>query len=169
MGGSVLTRLKQARYLGSHPRVSGQVGGLTIEFRTDGLRVVARRKPEIFLPWSDVRALDALDASDVDQHATARKRTVTSFLVVTDAGGPWIFAIPGLSPVELRSGLQPLQGYVPEPPPEDSQPLPIYVPQEPQDRLPLADRLALLDELLRVGAISQDERDQQRARLLDSI
>jgi hypothetical protein len=173
VGGSVLTRLRQARYLGSHPRVSGQVDRLTIEFRSDGIRMSAWRKPGVFLPWADVRALDALDVAEV-RALTKKKRTVESYLVVTDPDGQWIFAIPGLSPVELSSGLQPLLRYVPAPParpeaPEDAQPLPIYVPGPPEDRLPLADRLAQLDELLAAGAISQDERDRQRARLLDSI
>jgi hypothetical protein len=154
--------------------VSGQVDRLTIEFRSDGIRVFAWRKAGVFLPWSDVRALDALDVSEV-RTLTKKKRTLESYLVVTDAAGQWIYAIPGLSPVELSSGLQPLLRYVPAPPPsppdppEDDQPLPIYVPGPPEDRLPLADRLAKIDELLAAGAISQDERDRQRARLLDSI
>jgi hypothetical protein len=181
VGGSVLTRLRQARYLGSHPGVSGHADGLTIEFRTDGLRMFAGHNPGIFVPWADVRALDALDLTEVRDHVTAsrvlllgllafgaKKRTVQSYLVVTDADGQWIFAVPGLSSVELSSGLRPLLRYVPERP-EAPDPLPVYVPEPPEDRLPLADRLSLLDELFESGAITQAERDQQRARLLDSI
>ena len=70
----------------------------------------------------------------------ARKQTTISYLVIKDTAGEWVFAVPTLSPVELRSGLQPLKRYITSREPPDSTAVAVAAPaaaavEEPAVRL----------------------------------
>lgn len=116
-----LTRLVNARYLGSHPGVADSIQGVAIEFRDDGVAFVPRGKPK-FVSWAAVEKVEVLDAEQFQQRVTLTrlvalgplgllwpKKTVFAYLVVTDDRGDWVFSVPGLSSAELRLGLARLE------------------------------------------------------------
>ena len=88
----------------------------------------------------------------------AKKSTKFSFLEIADQDGSWLFAIPNLSSIELRSGLDPVRRR--------------YGIGAAAATDPAADpaaRIQQLDELWSRGLVSAEEYQQQRARILSEL
>jgi hypothetical protein len=126
MESTVLTALRGAEYLGSHPRARRRVAPVDVVFTSDGISMMRGSREFGTLPWQHIGALSAASWESVERRITAprvmllglwalvfRKTSRAAHLVVADDDGEWAFAIPGLSPDELREGLDPLQRYVP--------------------------------------------------------
>ncbi|MEQ8842257.1 MAG: hypothetical protein RIB98_14835 [Acidimicrobiales bacterium] len=173
----VLTRLRGAKYLGSHPNAPGQVENLDIEFTSDGVRLRAR-KSLIEIPWRTVVELSADDRESVEKRVTgprllllgafaliAKKERVLSYLAVVDDKGEWLLEVPSLSAIELRAGLSQLLSYVPD---GGSHPAETR-PSSDSSGATIAERLASLDELKALGLISDVEYSSQRAAIISSL
>lgn len=172
-----LTLLSEVTYLGSHPTVVGHHEGLAVVFYRDRLSVRDSRKREnVHVPWGTVSKLAALDRHHVENSvslsrvallgvfAFAGKGKPTAYLEVVDASGTWLFAVPGLTAVELEAGLMPIRSrYLPH--------LASASPREPGAGAPVdpASRLRQLDELRAAGLIDDAEYQSRRAVILDSI
>ena len=170
----VLTRLRKAKYLGSHPRVPRQAEDLDLVFTTAGITFQAGRANLGDIPWSSIHELVADTSEGVERRLTgtrllllgafalvAKKETLFSYLIVRDAHGEWIFAIPGLSAIELRSGLNPLRVHVPSRTAQHAQPsAPVSSP---------ADRLRRLSELAAEGLLTEAEHAAKRQLILDEL
>lgn len=172
----VLTRLRKAKYLGSHPRVSGHVEGVDVEFTNIGVRLRAK-KTSIDIPWTTVTELAALDRDGVERRITAprllalgtfaliaKKERSLSYLVIADDRGEWVVEVPGLTSIELKSGLGPLQQFLPAQPTEDTASLAIGI-----DNNDVGDRLARLDNLLTQGLLTPQEHAAQRQAIISSL
>ena len=165
-----LTRLRKLKYLGSHERFSGQVEGIDVEFTRAGVALMGKKSLLAEVPWRYVRDLAADDRESVERRITAprllllgafaliaKKERTLSYLVVRDQDGEWIFEVPGISAIELRSGLVPLHRYVP-----------MYEAPPNADQDP-ASRLGRLADLLASGILTQAEHDEQRAAIITSL
>lgn len=154
-----LTALRGTRYLGSHPTASGQVSGVDVIFTSDEVRFRRRKVVLGQLLWRDVVALEAGNDETVEIDRGVRKSL--SYLVVSDRAGRWIFEVPGLSRMELRSGLIPLREFIP---PQDE----VRTPPAEEPRR-FADRLAELQEMFDRRLISEAEFHAKRQQLLDDF
>jgi hypothetical protein len=173
--GDLLTRLKDATYLGSHPARPGQQEKVVVGFYRGGIRADGKRGQALMrLEWSEVHDLDASTQQDYSSRVTTTrlatlgflaiaipKRTVVSFLIIADSTAEWVFAVPGLSAVALRSGLAPLRTMLPNRAPS----LPVAVVSDAGP----AERLRRLDELLEQGLITQAELATRRTAIIDSL
>ena len=124
---NVLTALRDTTYLGSHPRATRRVYDVDIEFTDAGLSMRRGRRQFGSIPWDSVSALSAATWESEERQIfwptvfffgwiwawLTRSTTTYSYLTVTDSGGEWAFAVPGLSASELRTGVDALQAYVP--------------------------------------------------------
>jgi hypothetical protein len=175
----VVTESGGVKYLGSHPRYSGQAEGLDLEFTEAGLRFSKGRRELGFIGWEHVRDLAADSRDGMEQRITAtrvvllgalallaKKQRVLSYLIVTDSAGDWMFEVPGLSAIELDAGLRSLQPYVraaeSELPVEPETPVVAELPS-------VQDRLQRLGTLLETGLITAEEYAQRRTAILDSL
>lgn len=172
----VLTRLKKTKYLGSHPRVSGQAQELDVVFTTSGIVFRAGRSTLGERPWSAVVELTADTNEGLEKRLTgprllllgglafiAKKETRIAYLIIRDAEGDWIFAVPGLSAIELRSGLVGLQKFVaPRPSPATQTPA-VAATATP------AERLQRLADLKADGLITDAEHADRRQAILDTL
>jgi hypothetical protein len=125
---TVLTALRGAEYLGSHPSAPRRFGPVDIVFTTDKIVMTRGRREFGSLPWESLLDLRAATWETVERHITGprvvllglwslvfRKKTSFSHLIVTDRSGEWAFGVPGIRPDELRAGLGPLRAYLPRP------------------------------------------------------
>lgn len=173
-----LTLLSDVTYLGSHPTIPGHHEGLTVVFYRDRLGVRdARKRENVHVPWGTVSKLASLDRHHVENSvslsrvallgvfAFAGKGKSTAYLEVIDGGGTWLFAVPGLTAVELEAGLMPIRSrYLPHlagAPAVQSTGAPVLA--DP------AARLRQLDQLREGGLIDDAEYRSRRAAILDSI
>ena len=171
----VLTRLTKTKYLGSHPRYGGQVDKLTLEFTNTGIRMIAGKSELGSIQWDAVNEIAADERESVERRVTAsrvallgafallaKKERVLSYLVVNDAKGDWIFAIPGLTQMELDAGIRQLHKYVGG-----------STPATPETASNIngdvAVRLERLDSLRAQGLITEHEHQSRRAQILDEI
>jgi hypothetical protein len=112
-----LTRLVNTRYLGTHPGVKDSIQGVAIELYEDRIAFVPGGTPKV-LPWELVEGVEVLDAEEMQERITLTrlfvlgpfgllwpKKTVFSYLVVTDSRGSWVFSVPGVTATGLRLGL----------------------------------------------------------------
>ena len=174
-----LTSLRKTRYLGSHPAVSGQLEDLDVVFTRDG--IVLRRKREHLgqLAWSDVTGLHAENREGIERRVTAsrillfgawalvaKKNTILSYLVIVDKRGEWLFAVPGLSAIELRAGLTHLQRFVT---PVAKRALASPVRPAITAASDPAGRLEQLGSLYARNLISEAEFLERRSSILDGI
>jgi hypothetical protein len=123
---SVLTALRAAEYLGSHPRASRRVFDVDLEFTESGVTLRRRRREFGVLRWDNITALTAAPWDTWEDRPTFtrfliigiwafvfRKKTLYAYMTISDSEGDWSFAVPGLTASELRAGIVPLQAYVP--------------------------------------------------------
>lgn len=179
----VLTKLKQTKYLGSHPRVSGQVEGVDVVFTRGGIVLRRAGKDLGSIPWSSVLELAADDRDAIERRTTAtrllvfgfiallaKKETTVSYLVIREHDGSWIFAVPGIRAIELRSGLSGLQKYVTvnPTPPVNAPASQTAVAAEPVMSSP-TDRLNRLNELHESGLINAQEYNDRRAAIIAEL
>ena len=177
-----LTALRKSTYLGSHPAVSGQASEIDVIFTTEGVVYAAKRRELGSIPWNRIVALEADSREDIDRRITgarlialgafalvAKKETTNSYLVITDDRGEWIFRIPGLSSIELRSGLTQLQPYVSARPAPALAPPSAPAPLPPPATTGPAERIQQLKALLDQGLISEAEFAARRTAILDSV
>ena len=167
-----LTRLNAVRYLGSHHRIAGIHDNLTVVFYPERIALCDKKLVEqIAIPVASIRQLTALDRDEIESQVTAtrviflgalawvaKKSTKFSFLEIADQDGSWLFAIPNLSSIELRSGLDPVRRR--------------YGIGAAAATAPAADpaaRIQQLDELWSRGLVSAEEYQQQRARILSEL
>ncbi len=126
MEATVLTALRGAEYLGSHPRARRRVASVDVVFTTDGISMIRGGREFGTLPWQHIRTLSAASWESVERRITAprvmllglwalvfRKTSRAAHLLVADEDGECAFAVPGISPDELRAGLDSLQRYLP--------------------------------------------------------
>ena len=149
------TALRNTRYLGSHPDAVGQADNVDVIFTDRVIRFRQRREVVVELEWREIKEIDAGDDESV--RFDRRQQQTLSYLVIVDGYGRWVFEVPGLSKMELRSGLMPLRRFIP---PQDA-------PREVSTRP--ADRLAHLQEMLDRGLITDAEFAAKRAQLLDEL
>lgn len=203
-----LTALRRTRYLGSHPRSSGQIDNVDIIFTKEVVRFRPKRSSSapIELRWGDVERLDSDDAEKISKDVStssilllgplayfAGEKRVESYLVIADADGEWIFAVPDLSKVELRAGLGPLQEFVSKRSStlvsgQQDQPLTAWTGdslngEAPQDTTTdlkdepesdwqtqsPADRLREITKLHRSGLITDAEFESKRVELIEEL
>jgi hypothetical protein len=138
-----------------------------------GVRIVGKREPLGLLPWESVRALTADSRESLERRfgngsialigvvAILANQTV-SYVVVEDDQGRWVFAVPGLSAIELSSGLTHLQKFVPE-----RREPPAPPTQAPADGV--ADRLRRLEALRLEGVITEPEYHDRRNAILADL
>ena len=119
----VLTVLRGTNYLGSHPRAMRRVRDVDIEFTEVGLSMRRGRKQFGSISWTSVAALSAATWDSEEREIfwptvflfgwlwawLTMSRTTYSYLTVTDSGGEWAFAVPGLGASELQTGVDALQ------------------------------------------------------------
>ena len=179
-----LTALRKTKYLGSHPKVSGQVEARDVVFTKSGVVFEAKRKSIGFLPWATIVEVAADSREDIERRLTgtrivfmgffalmAKKETKVAYLVIRDNDGDWVFAVPGISAMELRSGLRALQVFVPDS--NNTPGVPVAAAFAPPAVGGAADdpavRLERLDGLLARGLITNDEHSARRAAIIDSL
>jgi len=177
-----LTALRDTTYLGSHPAASGQIDDLDVVFTVDGISLRRKRKDLGDIPWRNVTSLHAENREGVERRMTAprllllgawalvaKKSTILSYLIIADDRGSWLFAVPGLSAIELQAGLVGLQAYVPSKPAS----APALPPPVAQAALAApADPAARLEQLAGLrskGLITEAEYDERRAAILNAI
>jgi len=174
-----LTALRDTTYLGSHPAASGQIEDLDVIFTVDGVSLRRKRKDLGAIPWRNVTSLHAENREGVERRMTAprllllgawavvaKKSTILSYLIIADERGNWLFAIPGLSAIELQAGLVGLQAYVPvaaAPLPAPLPPSAIHAAADP------ATRLEQLAGLRAKGLITDAEFAERRAVILSEL
>ncbi len=181
-------RFDEVKYLGSHPKVEGVFDSLKLGFFPDRVGMFTPKgKETVFVPAPDLRGLDVMDHDELESKVTfgrvlvlgafallAKKTRRSAFLEIRDPDGEWIFAVAGMSAVELESAMRPIRpryglpatgsgasgaGSASVPPPAGI--------AEDQGRV--ADRLRHLDGLRADGVISEMEHAEQRARILADL
>lgn len=191
-GKDVLTRLKNATYLGSHPERTGQEKHVDVTFFTQGVQADRDRPTKsgqdtlMSRWWGEVYDLRAEDRDEIERRITASRLAVmgvfalafpkkrgSSYLTVADEHGEWIFAIPNLSAMELSGGIRPLQARVQH---LMAQPLPAPNPVPSTTPLPAESgqeevtiRLQRLQGLLDSGLLQPDEYAAKRQEIIDSL
>jgi hypothetical protein len=107
----LLTRLHKLTYLGSHPERTGQLEHVTLSFFKAGVQADGKRRNTMFARgWDELIDLRAEDRESLERKVTGtrfllmgawslafQKKTVVSYVSVTDASGDWVFAVPELS------------------------------------------------------------------------
>lgn len=172
--GDVLTRLRDTTYLGSHPRAKGHRKYVDLTFHRNEIAVTAGRKSLAVIPWTSVSSLRSLPASEAHAAISAAHIVLlgalaalapgaakTAHLEVIDDGGTWLFAVPGLTAVELGAGLEPVRRAC----------LPNVAARggtggEPAAAPTAVERLRTLDRLLSERLITEDEYKARRAVVL---
>jgi len=117
----LLTRLHECTYLASHPSARTELDGLSVGFWDQGITFDRGSTRLAEVAWSDVDYVEADDRDEVSRSITlprlailgvlafvVPKTTPSTFLIVEDRRGPWIFSVPDLTSVELRLGLEPI-------------------------------------------------------------
>lgn len=173
---NLLTKLKRAEYLGSHPRLTGRTTKVTVEFYDVGIRLAVGSDSLADIAWSEIIALEADDREHLESRVTASrvllvglfalaipKTKMGAYLVIEVADGAYVLFIPGLTSVELHAGLGPLQPFVPDRGPELSPPESASRPED------IGARLTRLDALHAQGLVSSEEYSQKRRQILDEI
>ena len=175
----VLMVYRSASYLGTHPALSGdnkpEPADLVVTH--EGVLFVRGRRELGGIPWSSVVSIHADDRDGVERRITAtrvlllgalafvaRKETRLAYLVIADSRGEWIFAVPGLSPIELEASVRTLQPLLTSPglpPPDTSVVL--------TGAVDVSQRLRRLSELHASGLITDDEYRDQRAVIVRSL
>ena len=164
-----MTSLQNVTYLASHPKVSSRLDKIDLIFTTEGISI--KRSVLGELSWSTIDWIAADDREGLDKRVTAtrvlltgvfalalKKKTVLSYLIVAQADGDWIFAIPGLTKAELSAGINQLYPYA-----QIGQPEPETVAQSP------ADRLRELQSLLSDGLVTEAEFAERRDVLMKEL
>lgn len=171
-----LTLLKDVKYLGSHPSIQGHFEGLTLVFYSDRLGIRDRKGNEnVNVAWPDVSALMVLDRHEAERSvsfasvallgvfALLGPKKNQSFLEIVDRNGTWLFAIPGLNPVELRGGLQQIHrrclAHIPA---GDGQPA-------GPGRADPEQRLLRLEQLRAQGLITEEEYGSRRSAIVNEL
>jgi hypothetical protein len=179
----VLTRLKDATYLGSHPTRSGQQKKLVVAFLTHGISADFRNATLMYRSWTDVRELRAEDREGLERRITATrllgigllavvfpKERTLSYLTIADERGEWIFAVPGLSSIELSSGLRPLYSRFQKSLGGSRSTALSTGPEAIQAPVnDIAARLQRLQDLYESGLVQQAEFAAKRQEIIDSL
>ena len=145
-----------------------------------GLSLYDERWEAIY--WDQIHHLSADSSETVERRITAtrvlllgaiglfaKKEQVVSYLVVVDQGGEWIFAVPGVSAMELRAWVRPAEARVTR----DRPPMPPPAPSQKSAALSdvslIEERLVRLDTLRDRGAITAEEHSERRAAILNEL
>lgn len=181
------TPRKGCTYLGSHPRFTGSVPGLTVALVSDGVAVLDRKNEVVrAIGWDSVVGVRIESADNVRRRVTAtrlvlfgglallaKKEQRTAYLSVVEADGEWVFAVQDVSSMDLWQQLLPTRARVPHKF-IDSSTAPTASalgasPSAGSLTTNIEGRLDRLVQLHESGAITSAEYASRRAAILDEI
>lgn len=185
---------ESSSYLGSHPTATDEAKTLTLGFSSEGFFSLTKKSDVSFaIKWTDIRRVRVESQESVNSRITAtrvilmggfgvlaKKTTRRSFLTIETHSGPYVFAVEGIGPADLWAQLLKVKArtgdllvFGDEPKVSDSSQTTPPVPPHNSSAFEGADvigaRLARIDQLLAMGAITSEEHTAQRRAIIGGL